>query len=329
MLRLLEDIKGQFSYSLDILDYTNPGLQNGVGEARKIGMGFAISKYLKQPNDLIVSLDADCLVDLNYIATLFQTGIKDGGVTFYFEHLLDSLAITHYELYLRYLRWCHYRAGSVFSYYSIGSALATNVRTYQKCGGMMPKSATEDFHFLNKVRKIGKIDYITKTTIRPSSRVSQRVTLGTGYFLTDAKAGFEKAFEKLMIPHPSDVQKLSKTIAIFHHFDGTALMSDLFKTEGIEEVYQDLSTRGIIQKVHAIFESTKNKTTYQHRVLEAFDAMETLRTFRNLWIKRNEPMTLEKFLAWGNELWQSAAVSAEELLKIVREMEKEPPRHLR
>ena len=327
LIQYLLDIKQQLSYPLDVLDYTSPGIQNGVGEARKIGMSFAIGKYLKHPSDLIVSLDADCLVELNYIATLFQIDLKEGGFTFYFEHLLDTPAIAHYELYLRYLRWCHFRAASPFSHYSVGSCLGTNVRTYQKCGGMMPKSATEDFHFLNKVRKIGKIDYITQTTVRPSSRISQRVTLGTGYFLTDAKAGLEKAFEKLMIPHPSDAQKLSKTISIFHNFDGTASMSDQFKAEDIEELYQDLNSRGIVEKVHAIFESTNSKVTYQHRVLEAFDGLETLRTLRNLWIKRNEPMTIEKFLSWANELWQTSAKSAEELLKMVREMEK-PPRHL-
>ncbi|MEZ4846199.1 MAG: hypothetical protein R2877_04400 [Bdellovibrionota bacterium] len=47
--------------------------------------------------------------------------------------IFDSPAITYYELYLRYLRWCHYRAASPFSHYSVGSSLGTTVQTYQKC----------------------------------------------------------------------------------------------------------------------------------------------------------------------------------------------------
>ncbi|MEZ4846198.1 MAG: hypothetical protein R2877_04395 [Bdellovibrionota bacterium] len=58
-----------------------------AGVARKIGMSYAITKYLKRPDDLIVSLDADCTVDLNYIATLYQMDLKDAAFTFYFEHL--------------------------------------------------------------------------------------------------------------------------------------------------------------------------------------------------------------------------------------------------
>lgn len=322
LIQYLLDIKQQLSYPLDVLDYTTPGLQNGVGEARKIGMSYAITKYLKHPDDLIVSLDADCTVDLNYIATIYQMDLKDAAFTFYFQHLLDTSAITYYELYLRYLRWCHLRAASPFSHYSVGSSLGTTVRTYQKCGGMMPKSATEDFHFLNKVRKVGKIRYITSTTVRPSSRISQRVTLGTGYFLTDAKLGFEKAFEKLMIPHPEDSKKLGKTISIFHNFDGSISMSEQFRQENIEDIYQDLNSRGVIEKIHGIFESTTQKATYQHRILEVFDGLETLRTFRNLWTKRAEKITSEKFLEWANELWQTSATSAKELLEDIREMEK-------
>lgn len=210
LIKNINDLKSMFSYPIDVLDYTEPGLANGVGEARKIGMNYAISKYLKQPNDLIVSLDADCEVDLNYVSTLFQYDLKGSAFTLFFQHSLNSEAIVYYELYLRYLRWVHVLADSPFSHYSVGSCLGTNVKNYSKCGGMPPKSATEDFHFLNKLRKQGKIEYCTTTSVTPSSRLSERVTLGTGYFLSKSKPNFDHAFSKLVIPHPDDVEKLKK-----------------------------------------------------------------------------------------------------------------------
>lgn len=69
------------------------------------------------------------------------------------------------------------------------------LKNYTKIGGMTPRSATEDFHFLNKLRRQGPIQYNTSTTVKPSSRQSERVTLGTGYFLTKSKQILSRLFQ--------------------------------------------------------------------------------------------------------------------------------------
>jgi glycosyltransferase involved in cell wall biosynthesis len=322
IIRSLQDLKSELSFPLDVLDYTDPGIKNGVGEARKIGMDYAIAKYLKNPHDLIVSLDADCLVDLNYIATIFQTKMTGSAFTLPFEHLLDSSAIIYYELYLRYLRWVHLLSGSPFSHYSVGSCFGTDVENYSKSGGMPPKSATEDFHFLNKLRKRGPIQYLTGTTICPSSRLSERVTLGTGYFLTNAKAGLEKTFVKLMIPHPDDFKKLKKVISIFDAYDGNRSLGDLFTINDVDEIYQDLYSRGFIEKVYGIFDSTTTQSNYRSRLLEVMDGLETLRILRSMSSKRNHTITTELFLTWANELWSTSFTDPQALLEEIRKRER-------
>lgn len=100
LIQSLMDLRSTLSFPLDVLDYTDPGIKNGVGEARKIGMNYAIAKYLNDPKDLIVSLDADCTVELNYVSALFQIHLKGSAFTLYFEHALDSESIIFSNLAL-------------------------------------------------------------------------------------------------------------------------------------------------------------------------------------------------------------------------------------
>jgi|JI10StandDraft_1071094.scaffolds.fasta_scaffold50951_2 hypothetical protein len=323
LIQSLMDLRSTLSFPLDVLDYTDPGIKNGVGEARKIGMNYAIAKYLNDPKDLIVSLDADCTVELNYVSALFQIHLKGSAFTLYFEHALDSESIIFYELYIRYLRWGHIKANSPFAHYSVGSSLGTNVENYTKIGGMTPRSATEDFHFLNKLRRQGPIQYNTSTTVKPSSRQSERVTLGTGYFLTKSKTDFEQAFSKLMLPHPADFEKLKSAISILENFDGTSSLNDLFQKNDLSDVYQDLHKNGVIEKIYKIFETTTQVKIYQNRIMEVFDGLETLRTLRSMWIKNNNHITKEMFMDWCNQLWETTISSPKEMLLHVRKLEKE------
>ncbi|MEZ4846200.1 MAG: hypothetical protein R2877_04405 [Bdellovibrionota bacterium] len=51
-----------------------------------------------------------------------------------------------------------------------------------------------------------------------------------------------------MIPHPEDVQKLSKPFPSFTISMDRFPVSDQFCAEKIEDVYQDLNSRGVIEK---------------------------------------------------------------------------------
>ena len=89
-------------------------------------------------------------------------------------------AICCYEMFLRsYVMGLSY-ARSPYAFHAIGSTMACSIDGYVGVRGMNRRTAAEDFYFLNKLAKIGKIEVITKTTVFPSPRISERVPFGTG-----------------------------------------------------------------------------------------------------------------------------------------------------
>jgi len=175
-------------YSLALFDL--PEKKSGVGVARKAGMDQALLHFVTYGNTsgIIVSLDADTVVQHNYFEVLFRhfkEHPKTNAVIFNFKHqpaVNDDLqqAIDRYELYLRYyieaLRW----TGFPFAFYTIGSAFAVSAKAYVAVSGMSQNKAGEDFYFLHKVFPMGEIYAIEETTVFPSPRISHKTPFGTG-----------------------------------------------------------------------------------------------------------------------------------------------------
>ena len=92
----------------------------------------------------------------------------------------QRLGIQLYEDYLHYYKKALDYAGFPDSIYTIGSAFAVRADAYVKQGGMNRRQAGEDFYFLNKLTKLGKITEINDAYVYPSARVSDRVPFGTG-----------------------------------------------------------------------------------------------------------------------------------------------------
>jgi len=168
----------------------------GAGMARKIGMDEVIRRFntLNRPDGVIVSLDADCLVSPNYLQKIESVFFEDKScfaATLNFKHrveeIVDSkqkLGIQLYEDYLHYYKNALDFAGFPDSIYTIGSAFAVRAEAYVKQGGMNRRQAGEDFYFLNKLTKLGRITEITDAFVYPSARVSDRVPFGTGAAMT-------------------------------------------------------------------------------------------------------------------------------------------------
>jgi hypothetical protein len=168
----------------------------GAGMARKIGMDEVIRRFntLNRPDGVIVSLDGDCLVSTNYlqqIESVFSENKSCFAATLNFKHRVDEmtdpkqkLGIQLYEDYLHYYKKALDFAGFPDSIYTIGSAFAVRAEAYVKQGGMNRRQAGEDFYFLNKLTKLGKITEITDAFVYPSARVSDRVPFGTGAAMT-------------------------------------------------------------------------------------------------------------------------------------------------
>jgi hypothetical protein len=179
---------------LGCIDASSPGLEiperdGGVGTARKIGMDAALALLDgRGPGGGVIScLDADTLVEENYLSAVcnhFSDTRNSAAVARYAHQRpadLDLLsAICCYEIYLRaYVMGLSF-AGSPYAFHAIGSTMACTAQAYVDVRGMNRRTAAEDFHFLNKLAKIGSIGVIATTTVFPSPRPSERVPFGTG-----------------------------------------------------------------------------------------------------------------------------------------------------
>ena len=169
-----------------------PTKHAGVGWARKTGMDEAVRRFnkLNRPNGVIISLDADTLVDTNYlveIEKLFSGKKPPVGATIRFRHRIDELddewqrlGIILYEKYLYFYKDALAYCGYPHAIHTVGSALAVRADAYAKQGGMNRRQAGEDFYFLHKLTQLGPLFELNSTCVHPSGRVSDRVPFGTG-----------------------------------------------------------------------------------------------------------------------------------------------------
>jgi len=178
---------------LAYIDAASPGREmpdtcGGVGTARKIGLDMALRLFddTRPGEKLLISLDADTLVEPNYleaIRSFFGPG-KAAAVVSYAHQIPAAagarLAICSYEIFLRYYVLGLRYAGSPYAFSSIGSAMVCTAGAYVAVGGMNRRDAAEDFYFLNKLAKFKAVASIRTTTVHPSARSSRRVPFGTG-----------------------------------------------------------------------------------------------------------------------------------------------------
>jgi glycosyltransferase involved in cell wall biosynthesis len=165
-----------------------PEGEGGVGTARKIGMDAALGVIDRDANGAIICcLDADTLVQENYLSAVADHYAKtdDHAAVVAYSHQMPpspdlAAAICCYELFLRYYVLGLSYAESPYAFHSIGSTMTCTAEGYCSVRGMNRRTAAEDFHFLNKLAKIGDMGLIRDTTVNPSARSSTRVPFGTG-----------------------------------------------------------------------------------------------------------------------------------------------------
>jgi glycosyltransferase involved in cell wall biosynthesis len=190
------------------IDATTTGFEfpekDGVGLARKIGFDLALGCMHWAADPLYISLDADSLVDNNYLGAIFQHFESHSCVGAYlpFRHQTgetpaQELAIREYELYLRSYKFGLDWAGSPFAFFSIGSAFACRARSYVAVGGMKRRLAGEDFYFLQQLVKTGQLTSMHGTLVSPAARYSKRVPFGTGRAI-EARVEQEKSLYRFI-----------------------------------------------------------------------------------------------------------------------------------
>jgi hypothetical protein len=260
----------------------------GVGLARKIGMDMALRvfDYSIGGKKTIISLDADCLVEENYISEIEQNfnqpNASAGMVEF--EHDLhddeiNKPGILSYEIFLR-----HYVAGLLFAespyaFHTIGSTVVCDHEAYIKIGGMNTKKAAEDFYFLQKLAKHYSIHRITSTKVRPSARESWRVPFGTGRSMTD----FSSNKKDILIYDPEVYLILKDWLKLFN---SDLLLKPDFIIKEAKEIHPELHSFLVGRKFSndwkKILQNSKSAKQLDYQRKNWFDAFETLKLIHHL-----------------------------------------------
>lgn len=186
--------------NVQVLDHASngngwTGRYYGIGWARKVIMdNISLSA---SPGDLILSLDADTTFNENYflsVALNFFNNPDAVALSAPYFHLPSAdnrayRAILRYEIYMRHYQLNHWRIGSPYTFTALGSAMACPVKAYIAVGGMSPRISGEDFYFLQKLRKYGRILFWNDEKVFPEARFSNRVIFGTGPAMIKGDSG--------------------------------------------------------------------------------------------------------------------------------------------
>lgn len=268
--------------------YEIPDNEGGVGMARKIGMDMAL-ELLTRDSDWqkpIVCLDADTLVQSNYLATIrnnFNQKVKTAVVAYEHqepENDEEKAAIYCYEIFLRYWKLGLKYAKSPYAFHSIGSTMVCSADAYLAVRGMNRREAGEDFYFLNKLAKIGQINYIKKTCVYPSARASWRVPFGTGKRI---QRFLSHECEEYILPDPRIFVILLQWLMLVEQtFDKGA--KDVLKNAGLINplLASFLNDCNFERSWTKICRNVKNKTALINQFHGWFDGFKTLKLINRL-----------------------------------------------
>lgn len=206
-----------------LIDKSSPGKgwlgkRHGIGWARKTIMDTIAGTA--SDHDIILSLDADTLFSPGYfesVITNFELNPDVVAISIPYYHQLTGeekldRAMLRYEIYMRAYAINLWRIGSPYCFTALGSAIALPVKSYKAIGGMTPKLSGEDFYFLQKLVKYGKVLHWNGEGVFPSARLSERVFFGTGPALIKGLTGDWNSYP---VYHPRLFDEISNTYALF------------------------------------------------------------------------------------------------------------------
>jgi glycosyltransferase involved in cell wall biosynthesis len=251
------------------------GKKHGVGWARKTVM--EVINKAARPKDIMVSLDADTTFRENYFSSLAKNfSAHPDAVAIavpYFHKLTDdeaaNRAMLRYEIYMRYYCLNLWRIGNPYSFTALGSAMAFPVWAYRAIGGMTPKMSGEDFYFLQKLRKYGKMIFSNTEKVYPAARFSDRVYFGTGPAMIKGNQG----------------DWTSYPIYSLQWFDEIRMTTDLFR-----EFFRKTKATPVVEFLRRLLkeedpfqllrENFKDPATFVRACHEKFDGLRILQYLR-------------------------------------------------
>ena len=251
------------------------GARDGVGTARKIGCDVALALVAagKVASSWIHTSDADAVQPVDRMRV--AESVSDDGVvalTFPYEHVVEdpSLgdAMLAYEISLAYwvlgLEW----ARSPYAFSSVGSTIAVRADAYARVRGFPRVAAGEDFHFLDKLAKIGAVRMPEGGRIRLAGRVSHRVPFGTGAALRRMNRG-----EELELYDPIVFAHLREWLAAMSSWAGGSPVDASGLGDAAREAARGLGAFDALEGVRSRIGGASAHRAFH----EWFDALKTLR----------------------------------------------------
>ncbi|WP_426370195.1 hypothetical protein [Pseudocolwellia sp. HL-MZ7] len=279
------------SHFLIIDAFTQPlPVDHGVGLARKIGSDLALlltSKNIIQ-SDWIHSTDADAhLPDDYFCATklLDKTSHAKNisAVSYNFTHVSDDVDIhaanSLYETALRYYVNGLTFAGSSYDFFTIGSVIAFKAKDYAMVRGFPKRSAGEDFYLLNKLAKLGQVEFLKNTIVKIDARTSDRVPFGTGPSVANIMQ-LKINNQPYCYYHPQVFEELKVCLSHFNSLWGNRVTFDTWLSALSNESQQAL----LEAKLDSFVTKQKNNNQIQfNKQLNVwFDAFKTLKFIHSL-----------------------------------------------
>ncbi|WP_370979383.1 hypothetical protein [Agaribacterium sp. ZY112] len=274
--------------------------KQGVGLARKIGADCATA-LIDQGSVLspwIYSSDADAQLPDNYFSlTKNRTEQQSASAwTFNFKHIggeADVAKATRlYEYGLHKWRIQLERAGSLYAYHSLGSALAFNYQAYAQVRGFPKRSAAEDFYLLNKLAKLQGIAYAEDICINIEARLSERVPFGTGPAVAQI-CEQQRLGEAFTWYNPKIFIELKKVLSLHNALfaEGINAIHTLEKSSQTA-----LKEAGIESFLAQRSKQNDSPSSFARHFQHWFDAFQTLKFIRRLQTSTYPPTKVEAVL---------------------------------
>ena len=327
-LSKLLKVAGHINLALGWVDAISPGLElsnryAGVGFARKLGMDFALELLDWSTDPFLACLDADTLVEKNYLKAMVEHFDKlgPGAAVLPFCHQSaaegQQHAIDRYELFLRSYIYGLRLAGSRYAFHTVGSAMACRARSYIRAGGMNVRKAGEDFYFLQQLSKTDGVAALTGTMVYPSARISKRVPFGTGRSMERLLNGDDDAVLFYPVAPFRILAEWLQVVELNLVKEAQILLANAAEISPVLSRYlldcRWLSVWPALQKTH------QSKTQLQNAFHAWFDGFKTLRLIHQLCEsghRRGEPEELlPDYFAWDG---QTVSGNVREMLEWMR-----------
>lgn len=288
-------------YDLEQLQGPTPAAQ-GVGLARKVGCDIALLWQAQGAisGEWICCTDADALLPEDYFRRLEENDDYSTAV-YPFVHIPGSSteinrATALYEIRLhQYVLGLSY-AQSPYAYHTLGSCIAVKGLHYAKVRGYPKRSGGEDFYLLNKLAKVGSIGSLSGECISLQSRISNRVTFGTGPAVQKIIES-NKYEDSALFYHPQCFEVLKALLVAVPQLREYNLseLPKLLQYQGLSEelaqtVTDTLLTRGLATAIEHCHNHGNTQEKFLRQFHQWFDGFKTLKFIHSI---RDEALPMQ------------------------------------